>query len=133
MKKNSNEIAVNSFSSINANTVIRGEITSGTDLRIDGTVEGNIQSDAKIVFGPSAQIKGNIKCKNADVACSIEGNIYCDELLTLKTSARVKGDIFTQKLVVENGAIFMGKCEMGKVSSKNFQEQSKKVVEKQAE
>lgn len=124
MKKNS-EVMTNTFSSINASTSIKGEIYSDTDLRIDGKVEGNIESKAKIVLGEEASIKGNIKSQNADVSCAVDGNIYVQELLKLNATAIVRGDIFVRKLIVENGAVFIGKCEMGGNLSPNQDFKSK--------
>ncbi|MBC8342966.1 MAG: polymer-forming cytoskeletal protein [Bacteroidetes bacterium] len=113
MKRNV-EVNTNSFSTINASTRIVGEIHSDSDLRIDGNVEGNIQSKAKTVLGESAYIKGNINSQNADVSCTVIGNLYIEDLLKLNSTANIKGDIFTNKLIVENGAVFSGRCEMGK-------------------
>jgi len=118
MKKNVEE-NVASFSLINASTRFVGEINSDADLRIDGTVEGNIQSKAKLILGPTAVIKGNITCQNADISCQIIGTIIVEDLTKLNANANVRGDIYTKKLIVENGAIFNGKCEMSGVAPKN--------------
>jgi cytoskeletal protein CcmA (bactofilin family) len=113
MKKNNVEVSINSISMISANTKITGEVYSDSDLRIDGTIEGNINSKAKVVLGPSAHLKGDIICQSADISCNTVGNIYVESLLKLNATAHVKGDIFTKKLIVENGAVFIGRCEMG--------------------
>ena len=68
MKKNNAEISSNSISMISATTKIVGEVYSDSDIRIDGTVEGNINSKAKIVLGSSANLKGDIICQNADIS-----------------------------------------------------------------
>jgi len=112
MKKNMEE-NLNSFSLINANTKFVGEINSDSDLRIDGTVEGNINSKAKVILGNGATVKGNINCQNADISCQVVGTIIVEDTIKLSSTANIKGDIFTKKLIVENGAIFNGKCEMG--------------------
>ena len=113
MKNKTTEVLANSISLISANTKIVGEVHSDSDIRIDGTIEGNIHSKAKVVLGISAHLKGNIVCQNADISCTTVGNIYVESLLKLNSTANIKGDIFTRKLVVESGAIFVGKCEMG--------------------
>lgn len=117
MKKNVEENP-NSFSLINASTRFVGEINSDSDLRIDGTVEGNINSKAKIILGNGASVKGNINCQNADISCQVVGTIIVEDTIKLSSTANIKGDIFTKKLIVENGAIFNGKCEMGGTSPK---------------
>jgi cytoskeletal protein CcmA (bactofilin family) len=113
MKNKTTEVIASSISLISANTKIVGEVHSDSDIRIDGTIEGNIHSKAKVVLGTSAQLKGNIVCQNADISCTTSGNIYVENLLKLNSTANIKGDIYTKKLVVESGAIFIGRCEMG--------------------
>jgi cytoskeletal protein CcmA (bactofilin family) len=113
MKKNNPEVSSNSISMISATTKIVGEVFSDSDIRIDGNIEGNINSKAKIVLGTSANLKGDIICQNADISCATNGNIYVENLLKLNATAQVKGDIFTKKLIVESGAVFIGRCEMG--------------------
>lgn len=118
MKKNqqvkrNGDASHGTFSTVNASTVIKGEIKSETDLRIDGTVEGNIDCKARVFLGPSAQIVGNIISQNADIECKVVGDIYVEDQLKLTNTASIKGDIYTKKLIVESGAVFIGRCEMG--------------------
>lgn len=114
------EVMTNTFSSINAATKITGEIYSESDLRIDGQVTGNISCKTKIIIGSTASIIGNITSQNAEVSCQIKGNIYVEELLKLNSSAIVTGDLYTKKLIIENGAFFTGRCEMGNTSKPDF-------------
>lgn len=114
--KNSQPGAEASTSSINligAGTVVEGDIKSNGDIRIDGTVIGNIASKSKIVVGATGSIDGNITSQNADVSGKIHGKVTVNELLFLKSSANIQGDILTGKLIVEVGASFTGTCNMG--------------------
>lgn len=102
---------------IGEGTKIVGNISSNGDVRIDGVVEGDIQTTGKCVLGSSGLIKGNIKAKNADLSGTVEGNISISELLLVKTTGKVNGDINTAKIVVENGGEFNGACTMGNAIS----------------
>ena len=113
MKNKTTEVIASSISLISANTKIVGEVHSDSDIRIDGTIDGNIHSKAKVVLGTSAQLKGNIVCQNADISGTVKGNITITETLFLKATAKINGDIYTSKLVVEPGASFTGNCNMG--------------------
>lgn len=113
MTKRNGETVSNSFTTISANTKITGEVHSDSDIRIDGTVEGNIDSKAKIVLGSGGKVIGDLICQNADISCEVIGNIYTENQLKLNNTANIKGDIFTKKLLIESGAIFIGRCEMG--------------------
>jgi cytoskeletal protein CcmA (bactofilin family) len=94
-------------------TVITGEITSDADIRIDGTVRGNVVSKGKIVLGASGQIDGDIRSENAYLEGRVNGKVEVGDLLILSKTAFINGDIVIKKLVVEEGAKFNGKCTMG--------------------
>lgn len=112
-RMNSNGAIPNNINLISQGTTIQGEIKSKGDIRIDGHVEGIIQSDAKVVIGTTGHVQGDIYCTSADVLGKITGKIKCKEILFLKGSAHLDGDIHTNKLVVESGAQFNGACQMG--------------------
>ena len=107
------DAGTSSINLIGAGTIVEGDIKSNGDIRIDGTVVGNIVSKSKIVVGATGSINGNITSQNADVSGSIKGKVTVNELLFLKSSANIQGDIVTGKLVVEVGATFTGTCNMG--------------------
>ncbi len=70
---------------ISAGTTLKGDISSNSDLRIDGTVIGNIQSAAKIIIGGSGVVEGDIMPGNqADIVGKVSGNIRAKELLQLR-------------------------------------------------
>jgi cytoskeletal protein CcmA (bactofilin family) len=98
---------------ISAGTTIKGDINSNADLRIDGTVVGNINSSAKIVIGKSGVVEGDILGIHADIVGKISGNIRVKELLQLRGECVVNGNIFAGKLQVEPTATFNGQCHMG--------------------
>ena len=93
-------------------TIIKCDITATGDFRLDGTLEGNIQLNGKLVVGDSGVVNGNVLCQNANIIGTVNGNLSVKELLSLHTSARVHGDILINKLSIEPGAVFSGKCRM---------------------
>ncbi len=105
----------NNGSSINLvgdSTHISGEVYTETDIRVDGTIEGDIITKGKLVLGENALITGNSYCQSGDISGKIEGDIYSKDLLNLKSTAQVNGDIYTKRLIIEKDASFNGKCEM---------------------
>ncbi|MBO5419928.1 MAG: polymer-forming cytoskeletal protein [Bacteroidales bacterium] len=105
-------INVNSVSRISAGTVIKGEIVSPYDIRIDGTFEGKIQSKGRVVAGETAVIKGDIICENVDLWGKIDGNIFVKDTLALKEGCVVNGGLNVRRLSVELGSTFNGTCRM---------------------
>jgi cytoskeletal protein CcmA (bactofilin family) len=93
-------------------TIIRGNILSHADFRLDGDLVGNFKSDGKIVIGPAGSVKGDIICKNADIEGKFEGKIQVAEILNVKSKASIHGEVVTGKLSVEPGAEFCASCVM---------------------
>lgn len=93
-------------------TIIKGDITTAADFRLDGHLIGNFHSKGKIVIGPSGMVKGDIVCKNADIEGKFEGKIQVSEILSLKSKAVIHGEVICGKLAVEPGAEFSASCVM---------------------
>ncbi|MCI7196418.1 MAG: polymer-forming cytoskeletal protein [Candidatus Cryptobacteroides sp.] len=105
-------VNVNEVSRISTGTVIKGEINSPNDIRIDGVFEGKIFSKGRVVVGEKAEIKGDIVCDNVDFWGKMTGSLFVRDTLTLKDTCSVNGDLHVQRLVVELGAHFNGTCKM---------------------
>ena len=93
-------------------TMIKGDIISKADFRLDGELIGNFKSQGKIVIGPAGSITGDIKCANADIEGRFEGKIEVAELLNVKAKAQIKGEVMVNRLSVEPGADFTATCVM---------------------
>lgn len=96
-------------------TSIKGDITSNGDIRIDGTMVGNLTINGKLVVGATGKIEGNVTSQNADISGEIHGKITISDLLILKASSKLVGDIITGKISIEPNATFTGTCNMGAV------------------
>ena len=98
---------------ISSGTILKGDISSNGDLRIDGTVIGNIQSSAKIVIGANGTVEGDITGNQADIVGKVAGNVRTKELLQLRGESIVTGNLYAGKLQIEPSATFNGQCHMG--------------------
>ena len=85
------------------------------DIRVDGTLNGSVETEGKVVLGKEGLIEGDVICVSADVSGTIKATITVSQLLSLKATARLDGDIVTNKLSIEPGATFTGSCSMGAV------------------
>jgi cytoskeletal protein CcmA (bactofilin family) len=103
----------NSATLISTGTVLQGDVKSENDLRIDGTIQGNVTSSAKIIIGPSGFVEGNVYGVQADVSGRVVGNITVKEILQLRAQSNVKGNIQAVKLQIDPAAVFNGQCQMG--------------------
>ena len=98
---------------ISAGTTLKGDISSNSDLRIDGTIIGNVQSSARIVIGANGVVEGDLSGNQADIIGKVSGNIRTKELLQLRGDCIVTGNLYAGKLQVEPSATFNGQCHMG--------------------
>ena len=103
----------NGINSIGQGTKITGDIIAKNDIRIDGELEGNLKCSGKVILGPKGSIKGEVDCQSGVIEGTINGLLKVGELLHVKDSANITGEIQTQKLMVQSGAVFNVKCQMG--------------------
>jgi len=112
-EKGANGISLgNSATLISAGTTLNGDVASETDLRIDGTIKGNVICSSKIIIGTSGLVEGNVTGLQADVSGKVMGNIEVKELLQLREESNVEGNIMAGKLQIEPSALFNGRCQM---------------------
>jgi cytoskeletal protein CcmA (bactofilin family) len=97
---------------LSADVEIKGSIKFTNDLTIDGKVEGEINSAGTLTIGENAEIRGEIKTKSVSVLGKVNGNITVEEKCELKSRAVLHGDLKAARLVIEDGATFVGKSEV---------------------
>ena len=113
-------------------TKIVGDIESKGPFRIDGTIQGNIKTDGKVVVGKSGNIKGTLQAINVDIEGQFSGKLILKGTLSLKSSARIEGEVQVNKLAVEPGASFNATCSMGAVKALNNGEKTNKEAKRSA-
>lgn len=86
----------------------RGELTFDRLLKIDGTFEGELISQGKIIVGPKGKVKANLHLKEAIIEGKVEGNIVVQDRLELRGEAIVMGDIEAKVLSVDEGVTLNG-------------------------
>ncbi len=91
---------------------IKGNIKFQGELIIDGKIEGEIISPGSLTVGENAEVRGEIKTKSCTVFGKVNGNITVDERCELKGRAQLIGDLKAARLVIEEGATFVGKSEV---------------------
>ncbi|MFT3705035.1 MAG: polymer-forming cytoskeletal protein [Agriterribacter sp.] len=132
--KSKSEIEINpssaSTSLIGAGTIIKGDIVSNGDIRIDGTLKGNILGSAKVLIGSEGVIEGDIEGAQADIQGKVTGKIVIKDLLNLRGKSVIKGNISAGKLQVEPTVTFKGQCHVGEGSVADVVEMKKEEEHK---
>ena len=118
---------VNAF--MGGETFFEGKLTYTGAVRLDGRFKGEIRSDDTLIVGETARIEGDVHVGTAVIQGEIVGNVYAKEKVELHHPGRVIGDITTPSVVIDDGAIFEGKCKM-KEKKENKKEQKKEKDDK---
>jgi cytoskeletal protein CcmA (bactofilin family) len=115
-----------SISIISSDAVIKGDIQSQGDIRIDGKLIGNVQCNAKIIVGKEGRVEGNLIGSQAEILGYVKGSIKMSGQLNLNEQAVVHGDVHVSKLKMDNTVVFNGKCTMGEpqVVTQNSEDES---------
>lgn len=115
---------------IGENTRFEGNIFCDGSVRIDGKVEGDINSSGgDVLIGTKAHVKGNIIANNLQLSGTIEGNIQVAGMLRISSTGRLYGDIQVRNFVSDEGAIFQGKCVMIESPQDEPSEEGNTVIE----
>ncbi len=102
---------------IGKDTIIKGDVQSSGDIRVDGQLIGSLKSNGKIVVGQTGIVEGDLTCKQADISGMVKGILKCEELTSLKSTSKVEIELITKQLFIEVGAVFTGKCQMSQPAS----------------
>jgi len=122
--------SINEVSRISSGSTVKGEVFSPGDIRIDGSFEGKIVAQGRVVVGEKAIISGDIICHDLDFWGKMTGNLYVRETLSLKGGSEVAGDVFSKRLNVELGCHLDGKCST--ITDEEFEKLSGEVISTRA-
>lgn len=101
------------ISFINKPTKITGDINCNEDLRIAGTIEGEVHSKMKFILNETGIINGKVNSQQAEIAGTVNGDVRVKDKLTLKSTAVIEGKIYTKKISIEDGAQIKGSLHVG--------------------
>ena len=97
---------------LNDDVNFKGKINFTNTLRNDGLIEGNINSEGTLLISKTGQVKGEITVKDIESEGMINGNINAKGVVRLKSTAQMSGSLKANVLKVEEGVVFVGKCNV---------------------
>ncbi len=97
---------------IGKEAVFTGTLDVKGSVRVDGTVKGKIICSDTVTVGLGGLVEADIESQTTVVVGKLVGNINATEKIELQAKSDIQGDIKTKSLVVEQGAIFCGACNM---------------------
>ncbi len=111
-KDNTVERKSSSRNVIGRGTKITGDFISEGDFRIDGTLEGTLKTNGRVIIGQEGFINGTVECNNADVEGRFSGDFNVANTLTAKSTANITGNVNVGQISTEPGAAFNATCNM---------------------
>lgn len=97
---------------IGKDSVVEGDFRAAGSVRLDGTVEGNVEVTGNLIIGETGKIHGNLEATSVIIGGEITGNVNTSLRTELTSTARLIGDIKTTLIVIDEKAIFQGRCDM---------------------
>ena len=98
---------------IGKSVTMRGELSGGEDLFLDGTFEGTVTlTGSRLTVGPNAHVTADLHVRDIVVFGLIDGNIHASGRIELRQSAIVNGDIHAARLSIEESATISGRVDL---------------------
>lgn len=91
---------------------VTGTLKFASELIFDGKLDGEIISEGVLTLGKNAHVQGEVKTKSVTVHGTVVGNITVTERCELKASSQLTGDLRATRIIIEEGATFVGKSEV---------------------
>lgn len=98
---------------LGASSSVRGDLKAERGFRIDGKIEGNIESAGAVVIGETGHVRGNVQGTDVVVVGRVDGNITASGHLDIGAKGKVVGDVSAKSMRIETGGVFRGTSLMG--------------------
>jgi cytoskeletal protein CcmA (bactofilin family) len=111
-----------------SDTNVKGTIKFSEAMKIDGHFEGELITDnGEFIVGKTGTVKASIKVRSAVIEGRVDGEIIASDRVELKQKSHIIGDLKTKTLVVEEGVVLVGKCNVNpegvKLESQSHEEE----------
>ena len=102
------DISINTI--IGLGSAVSGDVHANGFIRVDGDIDGNLESTGNIIIGDKARINGNINALSIVIGGIVLGDVYAPNGIKLLSTSAVIGNITTRNLEIEENVIFHGHC-----------------------
>lgn len=117
---------------IGEGTLLKGEINSSGSLYVNGSIEGNVNAQSDVFISEKGKVSGNISGARVIISGTIIGDIIANKGLEISKTGRVKGSISCDKLLLEAGAEYSGRVNVGTRETPQEVEDEVKIVIEEA-
>ncbi len=124
------------MTNLTSDTNVKGTIKFAEAMRIDGKFEGELITDnGELTVGKTGNVKADVNVRSAVIVGRMGGNIKASDKVELKQKAHLIGDLQAKTLVIEEGVVFIGQCNVNpegtKIESQSYKEGIKGKIKEQ--
>ena len=105
------------FTMFGEGSIFEGTIVVPHSIRIDGTFKGKIETSEMLTIGNGGLVEADIRARSALIGGKVSGNIVVEERVELESQASLIGDLRARDLVINEGALFHGRCAMKEIQN----------------
>jgi cytoskeletal protein CcmA (bactofilin family) len=98
---------------LDAGSELSGTLRAQRDIRVDGSIDGEIECAGTVTVSANARVKANVRASSVVIDGEVHGDIDAESEITLRKTARVHGDLTTEGIVIERGAKLEGRITIG--------------------
>jgi cytoskeletal protein CcmA (bactofilin family) len=91
---------------------LTGTLKFDSEMIFDGKLDGEIISEGTLILGKNAVVKGEVRTKSVTIHGTVNGNVTVQERCELKSNAELLGDLKAMRIIIEEGATFIGHSEV---------------------
>ena len=113
IKSGSSEGVSAELNFIGKGTVVEGNVSTESSIRVDGRIKGSLNCKNTLTVGENGEIEGDVKATNAIIGGRIKGKVIVQEKLVLESKSSLHGELKAKKLIIDEGATFDGTSNMG--------------------
>jgi cytoskeletal protein CcmA (bactofilin family) len=99
-------------SALGPGTVIEGKFSFDTPVRIDGTLKGEVVATSVLIVGEEGVVDASVQVGSLVVLGRVVGDVVAEDLVEIKSTGTLDGDISSERLMVEDGGVFRGRCNV---------------------
>lgn len=97
---------------IGPGVTLKGSLRAQSGVRLDGTVEGDVETTGNVIVGEKGQVNANIVAQNVFISGYVKGNVTARGRLEISGKGKLWGDMKAETLAVEEGGVFRGQSAM---------------------
>ena len=102
------DVSINTL--VGTGTRVSGDLNIAGLVRVDGDIDGNLETTGRVIIGEKARIRGNVTAKAAVIGGIIEGDVYAPDEIQILATSSVYGDVITKKISVAENSFIHGMC-----------------------